>query len=252
MQLVVNDRLVKRQSRLGGFLLLVTFGLLLAGFLFSTQVESWASQPWARDQPWLPIAITYAIVVVAMGLYYFGNARMRRFGPQYRQDMRLHQMLKNLDDRHVLYSFLGDGMPDYLLAGPTGVFVLVPKPQNGEFVCRDNRWTRKMNGVARVFATLYGNPLGNPSYEAQEGVRKVRGALEPRLGAALEDVPVSGLIVFTGDNVRLRSERCTYQSTVGKETRSVIGRGKKRLSNARLTELRTALEDVAASAMGQK
>jgi hypothetical protein len=248
----VNDRLVKQQSRIGGLLLLVTFALLLAGFLFSTQVESWASQAWAREQPWLPIVMTYAIVVVAMGLYYFGNSRMRRYGPQYRQDMKLHQLLKNLDDRHVLYSFLGKGLPDYVLAGPTGVFVLVPKPQTGEFLCRDNRWTRKMSGVARVFATLYGNPLGNPSYDAQEGVKQVRGALEPRLGESLDEVPINGLIVFTGDNVRLRSERCSYPATVGTETRSAIGRGKKRLSNNRLSELRTALDDVAANAMGQK
>ena len=103
MQAVVNERLVRRESRIGGALLAVTFSLLLIGFFFSMQQERWSEELAA----WAPIAFTYAVVIVGMAFYYLGNARLRRFGPRYRSDGRLREQLKGLDDRYVLYSFLG-------------------------------------------------------------------------------------------------------------------------------------------------
>jgi hypothetical protein len=242
VHVVVNDRLVKRQARIGGGLLVVTFLMLLAGMLLSWQMESWAQSMTAEGMGWLPIAITYLIVIAALGLYYFGNTRMRRFGPQHRQDARLRQILKGLDDRYTLYGFLGGGLPDYILAGPSGVYVLTARPQGGEITCREDRWISKGGAGRRIFTALYGNPIGSPSQDTAQGVQRVQAFLDRSLPAGAERPQVSGLIVFTGENVRLRSERCTFTATTGRELRKVVTRQKVRSNNALLAQVKGVFE----------
>lgn len=242
MQLLVNDRLVKRQARIGGGLLIVTFFMLLGGMLLSWQMETWAQTLTADGRGWLPIALTYLIVILALGLYYFGNTRMRRYGPQHRQDARLGQILKGLDKQYTLYAFLGGGLPDYILVGPSGVHVLTARPQSGEITCREDRWVSKGGAGRRIFTALYGNPVGSPSAETAQGVQRVQAFLDQRLPPEAERPAVNGLVVFTGENVRLRSERCTFSATTGRELRKVVTRIKRRLNQSQLGEIRAAFE----------
>ena len=242
MQVLVNDRLVKRQARIGAIALAVTFVMLLLGMMLSWQVEGWAQNLTAEGRGWVPIAATYAIVIVAMALYYFGNTRLRRYGPQHRQDARLTQILKGLDKRYALYAFLGRGLPDYILVGPSGVYVIAARPQNGEITCRDERWSAKGGAGRRLFTALYGNPIGSPSWDASQGVKKVQALLDQRLPADAERPPVQGVIVFTGENVRLRTERCAFPATTARGLRKMVERLKGRLSAAGLAQVRAAFD----------
>jgi hypothetical protein len=220
----------------------VTFALLLGGLLLSTNLERWAEYLEPEQRTWLPIMLTYGIVLVGMALYYFGSNRMRRFGPQHRQDARLRQILKGLDDRHVLYAFLGGGLPDYILVGPGGLFVLTARPQGGELTCRGDRWSAPGGFGRKLFTSLYGNPIGNPSFDTTQGVQRVRAFLDQRLPAGLERPEVTGLIVFTGEAVRLRTERCSVPATTARELRKVVGRARGKLNNTVLAQLRAAFE----------
>src|SRR5689334_6624572 len=131
-----------------------------------------------RDVPeWVPMAVPYAIILVGMGLFYLGNIRLRRFGPQYRQDLRLKQLLKGIDDRHVLYAFLGGKLPDYVLVGPSGIYVLTARVQGGEMICRNDRWMRRTSPLQRFISGWYGNPLGSPSFDTQRGIQRVQELL---------------------------------------------------------------------------
>jgi hypothetical protein len=248
VQLLVNERFLRRESRISKVLLGLTFLLLGIGMFLSLQAERWSEtlESWGGQdvRTWGPVLFTYAIVLIGVTLMQVVNPRIRRYAPHHRQDNRLRQLLKGLDDRHTLYAFLGGGLPDYVLVGPSGVYVLTTKPQDGEIVCRNDRWSRKLNPLHGLFARLYGNPLGSPSYETGRGVKRVRDLLQRRLPDATEAPPITGLVVFTGDRVRLRVERCTVSATTGRELRKVIGRSKNRLSQVQLTELRAAFEAV--------
>jgi hypothetical protein len=238
VQAVVNERLVRRESRIGGALLAVTFALLLVGFLFSLQQERWSEELAA----WAPVVFTYAIVIVGMAFYYLGNARLRRFGPRYRMDSRLRELMKGLDDRYVLFSFLGKKLPDYILIGPTGVFVLITRIQDGEISCQDDRWSRPTGFGRRIFTSLYGNPIGSPSYDAARGVAQVRTFLEGVLPGETTDLPIQGLIVFTSNRVRLRVQRCSFPATTSKELKKVVSRAKARLSAQQLSKVQARLQ----------
>jgi hypothetical protein len=251
LQVLVNERFLKRESRIGKVLLGLTFLLLGLGMFLSLQSERWsrALEPWVGEEllPWVPIAFTYVIVILGVTLMQVANPRIRRFAPQHRQDYRLRQLLKGLDDRYVLYAFLGQRLPDYLLIGPGGVYVLTTRPQDGEITCNGDRWSRRLNPLQGVFVRLYGNPLGNPSYDTARAVQRVRDFLRERLPTAGEDMPVSGLIVFTAERVRLRVERCSFAATTGREVRKVIGKARAGLNQAALAELRAVFDPARAS-----
>jgi hypothetical protein len=250
VQLLPNERLLRRESRIGGLFLGITFAVLAAGLLLSFEAERWASlfSGWLPDANWAPIIATYGIVILGMVLYYLGNARIRRYGAQYRQDGRLRQLLRGLDDRYALYTFLGRKLPDYVLIGPSGLFVITPRAQQGEIVCRDDRWSVQTGPLRRIFTVLYGNPIGNPSYDTQLGIHRIGSLLTEKLGeATAELVPPQGLIVFTGERVRLRIERSSFPVTTGREVRRVITRTRNRLSATQLAKVREALEQVRTS-----
>lgn len=240
MQVIVNERLAKRESTIGAVFLGVTFVVLLLSLLLSREVEARAQQ----SEPWVPIAIAYAIVIVGMAMFYLGNSRIRRFGPQHRQDARLKRIMKGLDDRYALFAFLGRGLPDYVLLGPGGLSVLTMRPHNGEIACRDDRWTHRTGPLRRIFGSFYGTTIGNPSYESARAVKKVKTMLDHQGVTATQDITVNGLIIFTGDRVRLRVERCTYPATTAREARKVVGKQKNILSAAQLAELKSAFEAV--------
>lgn len=249
MQLVTNQRLVRRETRIGVVLLGLTFFLLGLGVLFSWNMEQRLKQAQLEEsppesvEPWLPEAVTYVVVVLGMTMYFLGNMRVRRYGVQHRQDGRLRQFLKGLDDRYVLYAFLGRKLPDYVLCGPSGVHVLTTRPHQGEISCRDDRWSRRTGGIGRLIGPLFSNPIGNPSYDASRGVQRLQEMLKQKLVSLADEAPVDGLIVFTGDRVKLRTERCSCPATTGKELRRVIGKfNRRRLSGTQLAEVRAALE----------
>jgi hypothetical protein len=242
VQVQVNQRAVNRQAKIGAIALIITFVLLLIGLLISAQLENWARTLEPDQRGWLPIAVSYAIVFVGLAFYYVGNSRMRRYGPKHRQDARLGQLLKGLDDRYVLYAFLGAKLPDYVLVGPGGVHVLVAKPQGGEIACRDDRWTVKAGAGRKFFTALYGNPVGSPSFDAAQGVKRVEEFLAAQLPGDAERPPVGSLIVFTGDNVKLRTERCSFTATTSRELRKVVGRMKAQLNQATQAQVRQAFE----------
>jgi hypothetical protein len=251
VQVLVNERFLKRESRISKVLLGLTFLLLGAGMFLSLQAERWsqALESWVGEdfRIWVPVLFTYAIVLIGVILMQIVNPRIRRYAPHHRQDSRLRQVLKGLDDRFTLYAFLGSGLPDYVLLGPSGVYVLTIRPQDGEIICREDRWSRKTGVLRGLFVRLYGNPIGSPSYETGRGVRKVRELLERHIPSGREPPPITGLVVFTGERVRLRIERCTFTATTSRELRKVIGRSKNRLSQSELAELRSALEAVRSS-----
>jgi hypothetical protein len=248
MQVVTNQRLVRRETRIGVVLLGLTFFLLGMGILLSWNMERWLQQAQPEEsgpeliEPWLA-ALTYGVVIVGMTLYFFGNMRVRRYGVQHRQDGRLVQFLKGLDDRYVLYAFLGRRLPDYVLCGPSGVHVLTTRPQQGEIVCRDDRWSRRSGPAGRILGVLFSNPIGSPSYDASRGVQRMRELLNQKLPGLADQTHVDALIVFTGSRVRLRIERSSFPATTGKELRRVVGKfDRRRLKGTQLAEVRAALE----------
>jgi hypothetical protein len=164
---------------------------------------------------------SYVAIVVGLVLYNVGQVSLRRYGPRFRHDAALVKALKGLDRRYTLLTFPSSKLPDYVLVGPTGVQVIVPRLHGGQVTCRADRWTRDTGGgLRRILSMFGGNPFGDPTRDAVNGVQRVRRRLSERgLG---DEVPVDGVVVFTNPTVKLRVEGCSVPVTVAKNLRNVV------------------------------
>ena len=232
MQMIANQQLVKNRVRLGlGFHItaLVVFGL---GLVLSTQIDTTRELPW---ESWLAI-------ICGLILYSLGQTQLRRWGPRNRQEEQLGQAIRSLDDRYKLYAFLSTSLPDYILVSPAGASVLVVRKDAGQFACVRDQW-KKTSG-SRVLS-LFGPGLGNPSADAARDVQKVRLLLAQH---GLQDVPTSGLVVFTNPHAQLRIEGCSATVTRIKELKDVLrrlaGKGQNvALSSARIREVQKLFDE---------
>ena len=212
MHVVANESLVRTRVRLASAAHMAALAVFAVGLFVS----------WNNPVPTFEQMIgSYLAIVVGLVLYNVGQVQLRRYGPRFRHDAALAKALKGLDRRHTLLTFASAKLPDYLLIGPTGVHVIVPRLHGGQIACRANRWTRETGGGLRRILRLFGgNPFGDPTRDAVSGVQRVRQRLRER---GIEDgVPVDAVVVFTNPNVKLRVEGCSVPVTVAKNLRNVV------------------------------
>src|ERR687883_1596673 len=185
MQLVANQQLVKNRVRLGAAFHIGAFALFVAALIVTT------TQANQTDIPRETQIFSWLAIFVGMGLYWFGQTQLRRWGPRNRQEEQLGQAIRGLDDRYKLYAFLSSSLPDYILVSPAGVHVLVIRADAGQVSCLRDKWSRAGGRLSGFF----GGGLGNPNADVQRQVTQVRALLTR---ASVEaQVPVAGLIVFT-------------------------------------------------------
>jgi hypothetical protein len=231
VQTLVNEAYVRGRVRIGNLLLLAAMAVFAIGFVLSLNL---------REEAWL---VTYISIFIGLALWQVSLGYLRRWGPRYRMDPVLAQALKGLDDRYTLVSFISPRLPDYLVVGPAGVHVLVPRATGGEIVCRHDRWER---ANASLLRRLFGAALGNPSQEVVQGVAQVEAYLREHPVEGIEAaVPVHGLVVFTNPRARLRIDGCTVSAVTLKELRGHFKRIKGDLRPQQVSRLRQALERAA-------
>jgi hypothetical protein len=212
MHVVANENLVRTRVRLASAAHMSALAVFAVGLFVS----------WNNPVPTLEqMVASYVAIVVGLVLYNVGQMLLRRYGPRFRHDAALVKALKGLDRRYTLLTFPSGKLPDYLLVGPSGVQVIVPRLHGGQVTCRANQWSRERGGgLRRIFGLFGSNPFGDPSRDAESGVRRVRQRLHDRdLGDA---VPVGAIVVFTNPAVKLRVEGCAVPVTVAKNLRTIV------------------------------
>src|SRR5918911_5378067 len=178
MHVVVNEKLVKTRVRFASIAHIAALAVFAIGLLIS----------WTNPQPtWEEMAAAYAAIIVGLVLYNVGQVFLRRFGPRVRQEGVLARTLKGLDRRYTLLAFPSTKLPDYILVGPSGVQVIVPRPHDGNIACRANRWSRDAGaGLKRLGGLFGGASFRDPSADVARGIERVRRRLQERGLAAHE------------------------------------------------------------------
>ncbi len=202
----------------------------------------------------VPQAVTWAFVALILGFLvsqvgiYFGN----RYGRQPRVDQVLDQALKGLGEKHVLYHYATPA--GHVIIGPSGVWVLVVKYQQGRIRYRKGKW-RQSGGPVLWYLRLFAQEgLGRPDVEIAEEVKLVRRALEEHLGPEeAAQIPVEPVLVFTSPKAQLEDVADAPVPTLKPE--ALKGFFRERLKQKRLTpeqvkRVREAL--VLAPAAGKK
>jgi hypothetical protein len=167
MKIVKNEKLIKRNARIGQVTSMLALVVLAAGMYVSFKVP---------DQFGLAIAALVAGFALSQVGIYFGN----RWGRQPRPDQMLDASLKGLPGDYVFYHYTTPA--SHLLVGPAGIWVLVPYHQRGTITYTRNRWRLRGGGFMQNYMRIFGQEgIGRPDLETDAEINATKRYLEKHL-----------------------------------------------------------------------
>ncbi len=220
MQIVRDEALVKRRSKIARITSMAGLGILIAGMAFM-----WLAPRW--DVPmqlvlYAPLlALLVGFILSQVGIYY-----TNRWGRSPRPDEIIDQSLKGLGKENKLYHYTR--LASHLLLMPGGPVVIVPRNEMGAFTVDGEKWKQKLTAW-RVLSFLGREGVGNPTKDALYQADRIKQFLVKN-APELEDVPVQAVIVFLSDRVVLNvgetSVPVVRATKLKGFVRSEAGRGK--------------------------
>jgi hypothetical protein len=191
MKVITNDRLIKRNGRLGQIATISGLLVLVGGMFVSFRYPNFAGYAW--------VALLLGFALSQIGLY-FGN----RWGRRPRPDELIDQGLKGLNDQYSIYHYMTP--VSHLLVGPSGLWVILPYYQVGTIVYEKGRWKQKGGGFMQRYLRAFAQEgVGRPDIEAPSEVQSIIKFLNKRFPD--RDHPeVTPALVFTNDKVNLEVE----------------------------------------------
>ncbi len=191
MKIIKNEKLIKRNSKIGQYTSIGALVVLGIGMYISfTRQELFI---WALG------ALLVGFTLTQIGMY-FGN----RWGRSPRPDEKLDAGLKGLPGDFVIYHWTTPVA--HLLVGPAGVWVLIPYHQRGQVTYRKDRWRMSGGGFLQNYMRLFGQEgLGRPDLEAQSEINSLRKSLAAEMNE--DEIPkINAALVFTADGVDIDAE----------------------------------------------
>jgi hypothetical protein len=208
MKIYSNEKLIKRNNRLGQIASILSLIVLGVGMYFSF-----------RDTEGNYIALTFGALIIGFLIFQFGNYYLSRWGKSPRPDELITAALKGLDDRYSLYHYVTPLF--HLLVGPTGVYALLPYNQAGRLYYDEqrNRWRQK---GGNAFLKLFGNEgLGRPDMEAKYAQSDLVSYVK-KLG--LDPAPLTNnvILVFTNAKADISIENSPSFAVTGEKLKEFL------------------------------
>ena len=183
MENIVNEPFLAKRAKYAKWASYVGFGALLIGLLTARPEMMW---------------LAYLMLMIGLVAASIGSYLANRYVREPRADKALAAALEDLDKRYVLYQYYFP--TSHLLLSHFGLTVLDPYAQTGEISYRDGHWRHKA-GIRKVMQ-FFGDPaFGKPDQELRREIERVKKWIDESL--AEENIPVSGVVVFTNANAKL-------------------------------------------------
>lgn len=179
MNIIRNEKTIKRNARIAQFTMLGGLVVLAAGMYISFRYP---------EQVGLSLgALMIGFLLSQVGIY-FSN----RWGRRPRPDELIDQALKGLDSKYSLYHF--STPVSHLLVGPAGIWILLPYYQRGKITYQNGRWKQKGgNAYLKIFAQ---ESLGRPEMEVASETDSLKAYFQKILPE--EMMPeINAALVFT-------------------------------------------------------
>lgn len=193
MKIIKNEKLIKRNGRIGSWTTIAALAILGGGMFFSV------------SDPADPQRVMYSIIALAVGFLltqvglYMGN----RWGRSPRPDEQLDAGLKGLPGEFAIYHYIAPA--SHLLVGPAGVWVLLAYRQRGLVRYDQNRWRVSGGGFLQAYMSIFGQEgIGRPDLEAENEIHAVKKLLANHLAEG--EIPeVNAALVFTNEQVQIQA-----------------------------------------------
>ncbi|GAB4577955.1 MAG: hypothetical protein Fur0022_06870 [Anaerolineales bacterium] len=231
MRIVTNERLIKRNARIGQITSLVGLVILIIGVVINFQ---------APTQVGLSLgALLLGFALSQIGIY-FGN----RYARPPRADLVLSQALKGLDKRYTIYHYTAP-VP-HLLMGPGGFWVILPRHQKGKISYEKGRWQQRGNAWL-TYLKLFGQEgIGRPDLEAGAELETLKRFLKKQF-PEMEFPEPHPVLVFLNPDAQLENlEDAPVPTLTLKKLKDHVKKQAKekqnRLSDTQLKALQMAIE----------
>jgi hypothetical protein len=191
MKIIKNEKLIKRNGTIGNWISLAAIVVLGVGMYISlkrTDLFIYAL-----------LALLLGFTLTQVGMY-LGN----RYGRSPRPDEKLDAALKGLPGDYTIYHYAAPA--PHLLAGPAGVWILLPYHQRGQVTFKKNRWRMSGGGFMQSYMRFFGQEnIGRPDLEIESETDKLQRHFAKQMEET--EIPeIKPLIIFTSDDVEINVE----------------------------------------------
>ena len=198
MKIIKNEKLIKRNAKIGQYTSLA--GILLVA---STLIFVWQ---FTKDPTFLTQANTFILwgilflgIVLSQVSMYFGTRWGRR------PDEAIDKALKGLPGDSTLYHY-SSPVP-HLIVGPAGVWLVLPYHMRGAVTYRKNRWHIGGGGFAQSYLRIFGQEsIGRPDLEAGSQAAALEKFLKKKFDEGQEIPPIHAALVFLDERVEINAE----------------------------------------------
>ncbi len=215
MKIIRDERIVKRNTKLGRYAMFGSLAVLAAGMVIAFRYQTQVSISM--------ITLIVGFIAAQVGIYY-----SNRFGRSPRPDELLDTALKALDFRYTLYHF--SGPVSHMLLSPSGIWALMPYYQRGTITFEKGRWRQRGGGILYEYLKIFAQEsLGRPDLEAAANVDNILAHLKKKLPEGIfppdSPLPVQAALVFTNSRAILDvpdDSGAPYPTTTLKGLKTVI------------------------------
>jgi len=189
MNIITNDKLVKRNKRIAQIASISGLVVLVGGMIISFQNQELINYSFG--------ALIVGFILSQIGIYFTS-----RWGRSPRPDELLNQALKGLDSKYEIYHYTTPA--SHFLVGPAGLWVLLPRHQRGVISLYKGRWRHSGGGFMQTYLKLFGQEsLGRPDLEIQNDIDHIQKFLSSKF-PELALPEIQGALVFTNDQVDIQ------------------------------------------------
>jgi len=187
MKIVSNEKLINRNKKIGQYTTMAALVILAIGLYYSfVQPEK--------------IMITFGALLFGFLLTQIGVFYGNRWGRSPRPDELLSAGLKGLDKEYTLYHYTA-GIA-HLLAGPSGLWVIVTNPASGNISYDENKSRFRQKG-GNFYMKLFGSDsIGKPEMDVQYAISDLRKSLNKNAPDLTLPEP-KALLVFTNPKTEI-------------------------------------------------
>lgn len=207
MKIIKNEKLIKRNAKIGQWTSLSALGVLGIGMYISFQ---------------RPDLFVYSIAALILGftMTQIGMFFSNRWGRSPRPDEQLDAALKGLPGDTTIYHYVTP-VP-HLLIGPAGLWVLQPYHQRGKVTYYKNRWRLTGGGFMQAYMTIFGQEgIGRPDIEIANQVESVKKYLAKRMDES--EIPeIQAALVFTSDQIEIDNTDVPLPALKSKQLKDFI------------------------------
>ena len=208
MKVVIDERLIKRNAKIGQVLTIVSLATLGAGMFITFQKPDM-----------LPLSIGALLVgflLSQVGIYF-----TNRWGRSPRPDEQISLALKGLDKRYALFHYQTPA--SHVLVGPAGVWVLIPKHQRGTITYSKNRWRQSGGGFIQNYLKIFAQEgIGRPDLEIESDLDGLTKFLRKKLIEGTEIPEIQAALVFSNPDIDIQADDAPYLTLPTKKLKDQI------------------------------